>query len=1352
MDTMRSQVDTLDMAGKMLEKFLAMDSSFPTLVDVTQIASQGIATVSGLNDMDYPSANGLVSGLSNVKHVTTTNKVPLPPEVMENFSHMQCHCMMGLFTEINRAWLTIDSDIYVWAYEHGPDVAYFDGLGETIVSVGLVKPKPGVFHNFVKYLLVLTTTVEIVILGVTFSATKDGPLGQLEEMHLLPDPVFVLPTDGVAINTIAGTSSGRIFMGGRDGCLYEVTYQAAGSWFGKRCKKVNHSTGTLSFLMPSFLNLAFGEEDPIIQISIDNSRNILFTLSEKSCITVFDLGESGTSTSKVTSMTQATVVQYAVGIVKTLDGSNFRPLVSVCAIEADESPHLNLVAVTQTGVRLYFTAGSITNVTYRPYTLQLVHVRLPPGFAANAPSSRPTKVHMAHYKQGNLLLVTAPGSDRDVLWCLSSDPYPFYPYLVEVQTVVPLDGIVWAMAEVHGGDMKAVLPSISSQDSGAQGPIMTPDPPLVVRQHMESPRKYIILTQQGAEVLVKLRPVDLLRQLLVENRGPEAEAVKLFFEMQKEEQACAISLILACLQSAQNLQVAEWATRAFFMYGGEPKIRTVATPISSSSFQYSMAGRAFSPAVVSTPYTHIHTSSSPQQNLSLNTTEPTVGTGSMQYSHRHNGLYLYVGRLVRPVWNLRIVTRETVDKVQFICSSISRDDCVWVLSHMQALRNFLEKNTQFSVPGVMNMQLQNSMLRPVGHDSFDTSASHRNPQRNRDQEAQLEEKRSLDSLKMFVTHTCEVLGMWRILCEHQFHVIADVLSKDLQNQLQQMTFRNLILEGHDICSALISSLINRYLNDNASVDAVSSKLREVCPNLFRIEDAACSKANEMLLTAKGIKNPEEREAKLREALQLCKSVAPQVNLQMMCQWFFTSQFYEGVLDLVLVCASKLDPKNVGFDYYKNKEPGEDSEGYQAFMKRMECYKQVTAMLDHLYEQRTSGSRSPFVTVGSSIPASQDAAGLSQSEANDQVNQLVRSALQSPDELMHMAVFNWLLSKKLAADLIAVHQPSLETYLLRTSELTQSPDIYDLLWKYYEKNMNHAAAAKILYKLAVRPGPSIPLLQRIEYLARAVMCMRSDQVGYAPQLGVFLRELEDKIDVARIQQRILDAVTNLTGRHRLAEDAVVRLNSSLLEITQLYEEFCEPFNLWECKLAIIHCSGHCDLALVETIWLNVIESELTACSSVTSNDMMTVLMSKMKALGQEYAGSPRCFPVPFLVRQLELKACRLHASTVHVHSTMVALGVPLMMLMDVYERLIAANERVWLTEGNEFHLVEALAQLVESFTVNPQMVNSVDRRATIAKASDVISNCLAVLYSKPDTVDLIHRLRGIQSKLNRLSAC
>lgn len=38
--------------------------------------------------------------------------------------------------------------------------------------------------------------------------------------------------------------------------------------------------------------------------------------------------------------------------------------------------------------------------------------------------------------------------------------------------------------------------------------------------------------------------------------------------------------------------------------------------------------------------------------------------------------------------------------------------------------------------------------------------------------------------------------------------------------------------------------VYRYLDDNASVDAISCKLREVCPSLYRREDAACSKVTD----------------------------------------------------------------------------------------------------------------------------------------------------------------------------------------------------------------------------------------------------------------------------------------------------------------------------------------------------------------------------------------------------------------------------------------------------------------------------------------------------------------------------
>jgi len=45
------------------------------------------------------------------------------------------------------------------------------------------------------------------------------------EMHLLPEPLFTVPTDNTHVLNITGTENGRIFMTGKDGCLYELAYQ-----------------------------------------------------------------------------------------------------------------------------------------------------------------------------------------------------------------------------------------------------------------------------------------------------------------------------------------------------------------------------------------------------------------------------------------------------------------------------------------------------------------------------------------------------------------------------------------------------------------------------------------------------------------------------------------------------------------------------------------------------------------------------------------------------------------------------------------------------------------------------------------------------------------------------------------------------------------------------------------------------------------------------------------------------------------------------------------------------------------------------------------------------------------------
>src|SRR5699024_1664463 len=88
-------------------------------------------------------------------------------------------------------------------------------------------------------------------LGITFSNIDNTE--DIGDLLVIPEPIFTVPTDNVEIKVIKGTDYGRIFLGGNDGCLYEITYHADFGWFGRKCRKINHSTSALSFLVPKIL-------------------------------------------------------------------------------------------------------------------------------------------------------------------------------------------------------------------------------------------------------------------------------------------------------------------------------------------------------------------------------------------------------------------------------------------------------------------------------------------------------------------------------------------------------------------------------------------------------------------------------------------------------------------------------------------------------------------------------------------------------------------------------------------------------------------------------------------------------------------------------------------------------------------------------------------------------------------------------------------------------------------------------------------------------------------------------------------------------------------------------------------
>ena len=83
----------------------------------------------------------------------------------------------------------------------------------------------GVFLEQIEYLLVVSTPLEITLLGIAFaeSKTMNCPRGSLTIYRT----EMSCHADNVNMSSIVGTKTGRIFMRGNDGQLFELLYQVS---------------------------------------------------------------------------------------------------------------------------------------------------------------------------------------------------------------------------------------------------------------------------------------------------------------------------------------------------------------------------------------------------------------------------------------------------------------------------------------------------------------------------------------------------------------------------------------------------------------------------------------------------------------------------------------------------------------------------------------------------------------------------------------------------------------------------------------------------------------------------------------------------------------------------------------------------------------------------------------------------------------------------------------------------------------------------------------------------------------------------------------------------------------------
>lgn len=171
--------------------------------------------------------------------------VVFPEVILEKYESLQCRCFVGMFPEIERAWISIDQHLYLWNYEKQNDFFPFDGFDQVISAVGLVKPRSGVFSHAVDYIMIVVTPLEASILGVKFDK-------KTSVVEILTTPL-VAQIDNVVFNKVIGSADGRVFLSGEHEDVFELLYYSQPGWFSKQCKLVNLTQSFITYLVPTFI-------------------------------------------------------------------------------------------------------------------------------------------------------------------------------------------------------------------------------------------------------------------------------------------------------------------------------------------------------------------------------------------------------------------------------------------------------------------------------------------------------------------------------------------------------------------------------------------------------------------------------------------------------------------------------------------------------------------------------------------------------------------------------------------------------------------------------------------------------------------------------------------------------------------------------------------------------------------------------------------------------------------------------------------------------------------------------------------------------------------------------------------
>ncbi|KCV70594.1 hypothetical protein H696_02952 [Fonticula alba] len=1082
----------------------------------------------------------------------------------------------------------------------------------------------------------------------------------------LPLCGFEASTDGVHMVDIVGTKNGRVFLAGRDGHLHELVYQPEG-WLRNRCYLINWTRGPLAPFIPAFLKLH--REDQLVSVTVDDASQTLYTLSESSVINAYRLSGAGPATHSAlgamlaadqglslavscSHLVKAALQQAPADLL--LDASMMR-VVSLKPIKASESSRVRLVAVTAIGARVYLDQN-----------LSILSVRMPPretaatgGFglggpalAANAAASGPARVHTVCLHNGVTLMASTQSDDVDMLTMFAPDQRGSGPRAaggagtsayVEQLARLPVSGKIWALDESPAAtsDFGAIPDSAISE---------------LVSQYYQAPREFLCLTSAGIHELVKLRPIDLLRRLLIASGLNITGALLQFFKSFTRDEACCMCLALICSEtpSGSNETLVAAARQALFHFGSTQQF-------TAQEVVQQPAGLEFGRLVV---------------------------TPEAAFSGVHNAVVMYASRLVRSLWRVPLASLASSN------TDLTAESGPIRLSQLSArLGTLLQFIRTIRVPDAPS---ESQSLAAV--------------------QAFLGETLQAIDFLLFLIDNYSYLTSADVMKE----LVGSTQTVGFESGGLGITLEALMTtgSGRQVGRLLMSAILRTQIEAGASVDALLLTLRDRAPAFFDADDATLHRADGLLRRARDAPTLQERLRLLAEATAHFTSVAATLSVATLtrisselCQ----QHAHMAALALALRCAALVPvgpelaaallaasagnpaggaPVTASASATSSSMAGGVSSALigpgaseQVPPARMGFYRLAFSVLRDaqlLFQQKQEANTGASAAGGSALSGSTSAAAV-----GALLEETFAAAFASADPIFHALLYSELLHSRSPGDLarlLDARTPFVEGFLRAAVELDLSQGLPEdalttmsralafapaggpapggpagadidqsrhrnLLWRYHIRHGQFLVAAHELYRLASTDSdPTLDLDSRIAYLSRAAACVRSKTS--APSAGDLIQQLDDALEVANAQRQLLLEVWRLASSPEGVSSSGARPGASaaagaarghnpdlvlasldrlsglsgLLTLEEMFNEIAVPLKLYEMVLILLKLSGTSSPSMVDQTW--------TYLLLLHRGTPLPALAERLVVLGRQLFPSDRVLPVPLLVAKLE----------------------------------------------------------------------------------------------------------------------